>query len=459
MAFEFTSAAAHLIAIDSRSSVSDRPMVDYLGRLCAAIGLRVETQSEVRDGQVQLNLLGWHDAPGEKTLLLGTHLDTVPPGDSALWTACAGRPFELTERNGNLYGLGTADVKLDFICKLAALDRLRHENLARPVVLAGTYGEEVGRYGADMLARWLRPLPTFALVGEPTGLRPCTSHKGYVEVHVDAVSTKAPLAAPAPAWQMHIDGVAAHSSQPDRGVSANDKLLDSLPTLLQAGAKLVRISGGETINTVCPCAEAVVAMSERPGPAAVIDQIDEAPGAFQPALAAALLRIHALTTQLRTDLLTTRLDGFSPSYSTVNNGLLALDAERVRYVCDVRLVPGDAPRAALDRYVGALRAISAGDVDVSVATRFDAPPFAARPKSTTLAALHSALSSSRLPNAPELKSGTTEATVYAQAGLDAVVFGPGAASGNIHKPNEHVPCRHLLAAVDIYEALIRRLCL
>ena len=59
---------------------------------------------------------------------------------------------------------------------------------------------------------------------------------------------------------------------------------------------------------------------------------------------------------------------------------------------------------------------------------------------------------------PELKSGTTEASVFAARGIDTVVFGPGRAGGNIHRPNEHVPLADLHAAIDVYTAVVKELC-
>jgi acetylornithine deacetylase/succinyl-diaminopimelate desuccinylase-like protein len=58
---------------------------------------------------------------------------------------------------------------------------------------------------------------------------------------------------------------------------------------------------------------------------------------------------------------------------------------------------------------------------------------------------------------PERKSGTTEASVYSALGIDTVVFGPGQAGGNIHRPNEHVPIADLHAATDVYAAAITEL--
>jgi succinyl-diaminopimelate desuccinylase len=41
-------------------------------------------------------------------LVLNVHLDTMPPGDESLWTVPR---FELTRREGRLYGLGMGNMK------------------------------------------------------------------------------------------------------------------------------------------------------------------------------------------------------------------------------------------------------------------------------------------------------------------------------------------------------------
>ena len=45
--------------------------------------------------------------PG-KHLLFNAHLDTMPPGDENLWSV---PPYELTRRDGRLYGLGMGNMK------------------------------------------------------------------------------------------------------------------------------------------------------------------------------------------------------------------------------------------------------------------------------------------------------------------------------------------------------------
>ena len=440
MPFNLRAAAHDLIALDSRSSLSDRPVVEFLAPLCRDVGLRVEVMSEVRDGVEQCDLVAFRDGPGDDSLLLTTHLDTVPPGEPSLWTACSGRPFDCIEHDGVMYGLGVADVKLDFLCKLAALDSLRSEVLTQSVILAGTYGEEIGRYGARLLTDRLRPLPAIVFVGEPSGLRPCVAHKGYVEIHVLGRASDCVAVPEGPCWELRFEGIAAHSSQTNRGRSATDACLASLTRLAAgAGCAVLSVEGSQVVNMVAAAARAVI-VSDDPPPmpdnsaCVAIDRPDAA--TWSPGLLAALLEVHRSCNELRTDFESTVTVGFDPAFSTVNNGIVDLDANGFRHVVDVRRLPGEAPQLALDAHLERLGDLAAaGLCQLDVECRLDTP----------------------LPREPELKSGTTEASVYSEAGIDTVIFGPGQATDNIHKPNEHVPLEHLWRAIDVYGDVTRSL--
>jgi acetylornithine deacetylase/succinyl-diaminopimelate desuccinylase-like protein len=206
---------------------------------------------------------------------------------------------------------------------------------------------------------------------------------------------------------------------------------------------------------------AVVALDRRPAlESGAVEALGAAAApAAPPELVELLLAARASTRLLEAELRHFPTEGFDPPWSTVNNGLVRLEEGRLSHVCDVRRLSGEGPLRALDEHLARLEAVlAAWGGEASLERVLDSAPFAATPGSAVVTALESVLVERRMTTDPELKSGTTEASVYASAGVDTVVFGPGSASGNIHRPNERVPIADLEKAVAIYADVIRRLC-
>ena len=99
------------------------------------------------------------------------HTDVVPPGPAETWTS---PPFQPTERNGKLYGRGTADKKTSIACFITACERFiaQHPQFSGSLALLITSDEEGdGKDGTVRVVETLRQRGEhidYCIVGEPT---------------------------------------------------------------------------------------------------------------------------------------------------------------------------------------------------------------------------------------------------------------------------------------------------
>jgi acetylornithine deacetylase len=108
--------------------------------------------------------------------VLSGHADTVP-FDAPLWQH---DPLKLSEDGGRFYGLGTADMKSFLGIAIEAARGLSAADLKQPLIILATADEESAMHGARALVEAGRPLGRYAVIGEPTGLRPVRMHKGVM---------------------------------------------------------------------------------------------------------------------------------------------------------------------------------------------------------------------------------------------------------------------------------------
>lgn len=206
-----------LVAIPSVSSMSNRPVIDYaLSQLDSDVWSTGLYAYRDPAGLEKVNLVATTAKEKGRVaeLLLVCHTDTVP-FDPA-WSEAVNPRV----RNGKLYGRGSCDVKGYLACVLAAVSGLNSPRLAKPLAILLTADEEIGCVGAKYIAGKNAIRSRYAIIGEPTGLRPVRAGKGYALAEII------------------VRGKEAHSAFPARGRSAIYDAARVVASLEQVAKKL-----------------------------------------------------------------------------------------------------------------------------------------------------------------------------------------------------------------------------
>jgi acetylornithine deacetylase len=366
-----------LVAFDTTSAKSNLALIEFVRDYLAEHGVASELTFDGSGEKANLfATIGPADRGG---VILSGHTDVVP----VLGQPWSTDPWTLTEKDGRLYGRGTADMKSFLAIALALVPEWRARPLALPIHLALSYDEEVGCLGVPRLIERLPDgalRPRLVVIGEPTELRVVNAHKGcYL-------------------YRTTVTGLEAHSSAPQRGVSA-----------VMAAARLIGFIGD--------LAEERRAAGADPR--------------------------------------------FEPPYTTFNVGVVEggtafnIIARQCRFIWEFRAVPNEDPaaiEAKLDRFVATellprMREIHPG-ANVVTERVVMLPAFAPERDSPAEALAR------RLTGANE--SGTvafgTEAGHFQSAGIPTVVCGPGSID-QAHQPDEFISLDQVAAG----ERFLRRL--
>jgi acetylornithine deacetylase len=114
--------------------------------------------------------------PAKPTILLNSHHDTVKPNKAYTLD-----PFEPTEKEGRLYGLGSNDAGGCLVALIATfLYFYSQEGLTHNLILAASAEEEIsGHNGIELLLPQLGSI-AFGIVGEPTRMELAVAEKGLL---------------------------------------------------------------------------------------------------------------------------------------------------------------------------------------------------------------------------------------------------------------------------------------
>ncbi|UOF00290.1 M20 family metallopeptidase [Bdellovibrio reynosensis] len=447
---DFIESCRQLIAIDSTPTHGNRDLAKWASAFCRQKGLIVEEQEEFVGDLEHANIIArTQEERPTAEFLFQTHLDTVDPGPFSLWTENGANPFDAHIIDGKIYGLGAADVKLDFLCKLEAIASFPKDSKWRlPPVLVGTFGEESGMTGALKLIRKNKIAAKMALIGEPSDLQLINAAKGFASVEIrvpfsdeemryrqdhnlrESTTTQSKL----------FRGKAAHSSVPHLGESAIVKLFEYL-MMLPDTVNIMEMDGGINFNTV---------------PSHAFLEIDMVSMVPDP-IAKKVANIYRAVKALEQDFLNFEDKDFYPTTPTLNIGLVRTNENDIQISGTCRLPPV-ITHEVYEGWMEGLRRVCESNGATFIINNYK-KPFRTEMNSILVKGCLDELRAMGLSDRPITQASTNEASIFSRIGVDCVCFGPGKREGNVHTPQEHVALADLEKAIQFYKKVIERFCL
>ncbi len=442
----FLSACRHFVGLESTPSHGNMAVAEYAGKLCEEAGLSVDYQPESLEGVSQCNVIARPQAamPADE-ILFQTHLDTVEAGHFTHWTMTQSNPFNASIYNDLMYGLGTADVKLDFLCKLEAMRAFVGKPLRTPFVLVGTFGAQSGMSGAIKLIRRKKINARRAVVGEPTEMKLVVAGKGLAVVEIAV-----PFSEQEMAYRRDHDLLESSSTQSRlfsgkasaEGVGNENAIMKMFAYLAQLpdGIALMDLDGGIGHGSM---------------PMSAVLEIDTVAG-FQDPILPKISRIYESMKVLERELQEFREEGFDPPYPTVNLGMVRTSASEVRITGSCRMPP-TVTDAVYEGWMKKLEhAVQA--VGATFRVKDYRKGFTSDANSEFVQTARGILVNMGLGAELHKTSEPTEASVLSRLGMECLVWGPGQSVGNSHAPNESVKVSDLQTATEFYKRLIERFC-
>jgi acetylornithine deacetylase len=226
-----------LVGIDTVSRNSNLGLIEWVRDWLASQGVASRLSYDAAGGKANLfATVGQGAQPG---LMLSGHTDVVPV-DGQDWHS---NPFQLTERDGKLFGRGSADMKGFIASALNAVPAYLATPHDRPFHLALSYDEEVGAFGAATLIKDIQDSGAHVsacVIGEPSSMQPIVAHKGTHR------------------FRCCVRGHEAHSAMTHLGVNAihyASRMMGFLTELNQ------RIAAGETRDADFPVPTSTISVT------------------------------------------------------------------------------------------------------------------------------------------------------------------------------------------------------
>jgi acetylornithine deacetylase/succinyl-diaminopimelate desuccinylase-like protein len=460
---DFLALCRQSIAIDSTPVHGTKDIMDWASQIGRDRGFQVEIQSDFVGDLEQKNVIFRPQEKSETSraykasktsetskiqsarileeFLFQSHLDSLDPGPFQLWKDTFQNPFDATIKDKKIFGLGAADGKIDFLCKLEALTPFVGTTQWRlPPVLVATYGSHLGMIGALKLIRRNTISPKMALIGEATDLSLTTAAPGFALVEIQIPFSTHEL-------QQRRDHESRESTSTQSKLfsganpaeSAIRKMFDYLIQLPE-NITLMEIDGGSNPTTVATNA---------------FLELDLATA--QNSSVHRLSSIYRFIKNLEFEFQAYRDPSFSPPYPVLNIGLVRTLEEHIQIMISCKLPP----IITVDVYEDWISRMKAHCESMGSSFRVTdyKKPYRSDNNSTLVQGCLDILKTISPQGVASDLSTTNEASLFSRIGINCVCFGPGRREENIHTPHEHLDLDDIPKTISFYKKVIERFCL
>lgn len=237
-----------LVSFDTTSRESNLDLIHFIRDYLAGLGVESTLIHDETGAKANLYAtLGPADRGG---IMLSGHTDVVPV-DGQDWSS---DPFKVVEKDGKLYGRGTADMKSFIAVALAHAPAFLAARPETPIHLALSYDEEIGCIGVRRLIDMIKAAPVrprMAIIGEPTDMQVIVAHKGKLDSVVnvrgfECHSSLAPTGVNAIQYAAELIAHIAEKARVVQQAGPFDDEFDVAHSTLHTGV----IQGGTALNIV-----------------------------------------------------------------------------------------------------------------------------------------------------------------------------------------------------------------
>lgn len=177
-----------LVKFNTIKDKENKKIIDFIENYLLKLGFKTEYKEKSL-------IMSYGENPSVGFL---GHTDTVEYIEG--WNT---NPFELAEKDGKLFGLGACDMKGGIAAMLDAVSGIDLSTIKNGIKLYFTDDEEIGFGGIYKLVEIEKKFPKLMIFGEPTNNEILVGSKGLLE------------------FELNFKGAKAHSSNPEKGKSAN----------------------------------------------------------------------------------------------------------------------------------------------------------------------------------------------------------------------------------------------